>query len=365
MFSLLFKPKQALSVIRLMREAKRRGVEVEELPTELVAAFLLPKTRPERFGLVPDADVTADPPVEDPALEAVRADVRAGHWENAADLTAASYGTWDRRQRIAWALADLAAKDDAWLTTWHTARPNDPHRSVVHALSLVSLAWDIRGSARATDTTHAQFEGFHRTLAEARDAARAAAAVLPDDPTPWSTLITTARGLGASHDDFRTLWSELVARDPLHHDGHQQALQYWCAKWRGSNEMALGFALDAADTSPRFAALPLQAALEAEDTDPSLWKTPEVGRALEVLLERLADEGADTVAVRDDRGYAILALLRLRRFDEAVAQFRVLGGYADAAPWNYFEMPVLSFLSLRGDAMKGASRAARVGRSGR
>ncbi|ANZ42956.1 hypothetical protein BBK82_22875 [Lentzea guizhouensis] len=345
-----------------MREAKRRGTTVDELPTEVVAAFLLPRTHPERFGLPPSAEITSVAPVEDPALEAVKADVLAGHWHNAADLAASTYGSWDRRQRVVWTLADLAAKDDTWLNAWQTARPGDPHWSVVHAMSLVSLAWDIRGSASASDTTRTQFEGFHRILTEARDAARAAAAVLPDDPTPWNTLVTLARGLGLDHDSFRALWSELVARDPLHHNGHLQALQYWCAKWRGSNEMALGFALEAADTSVRFAGLPLLAAQEAESTDSSLWRTPEVVGALEVLLNRLADEGADTVAVRDDRGYAILALLRLRRFDEAVAQFRALGVQADAAPWNYFEMPVITFLSMRGEALKGASRAARVGR---
>ncbi|WP_053733102.1 hypothetical protein [Nocardia sp. NRRL S-836] len=359
--SLLFKPREALTIFRLMREANRRGVPVDELPPEVVASFLLPKTRPDRFGLVPDTEVTAEPPVEDPALEAVKADIRAGHWENAADLTASTYGQWDRRQRVTWALADLAANDDTWLNAWHSARPADPHWSVVHALALVSLAWDIRGSSLATDTTRSQLDGFHRVLTEARTAARAAAAVLPDDPTPWNTLITLARGLGADHDEFRTLWAELVARDPLHHNGHLQALQYWCAKWHGSNEMALGFALEAAAASARFAGLPLRAAQEAEDTDSSLWMAPEVVEALEGLLHRLADEGADTVAVREDRGYAILALLRMRRFDEAVAQFRVLGVHADAAPWNYFELPVITFLSMRGDAMKGASRAARVG----
>lgn len=360
--SLLFKPKEALAIIRLMREAKRRGIEIDELPPEVVAAHLLPKTRPERYGLVPDTEVTSESPIEDPALAAVKADVLCGNWENAADLVASTFGDWDRRQRVVWSLADLAADDDTWLNAWQTARPGDPHWSVVHAMSLVSLAWDIRGSGRASETTPEQFAGFHRVLAEARDAARAATAVLPDDPTPWNTLLTLARGLRFDHDEFLLLWSELTSRDPLHYNGHLQALQYWCRKWHGSNELALSFALEAAAKSPKFAGLPLQAAQEAEDTDPSVWQAPEVLAALDVLLARLADEGADTVAVRDDRGYAIHALLKLRRFDEAVGQFRALGPHADAAPWSYFEMPVITFLSRRGDAMKGASKAARVGR---
>jgi hypothetical protein len=354
--SLLFKPKELITVIRLMREAKRLGVEIDELPTDVVAAHVLPKTHPERYGLVPDAEVTTTPPIEDLALAAVKDDVRAGNWENAADLVAATYGDWDRRQRVVWALADLAAKDDTWMNDWQTARQGDPHWIVVYAMSLVALAWDIRGSATSDQTTREQFEGFHRVLFEAREAAGVAAAVLPDDPTPWNTMLTLARGLQVNHDEFRAIWTELVSRDPLHHNGHSQALQYWCRKWHGSDEEALAFALEAAAKSPKFLAMPLRAAYEAESTSPDMWKSPAVVSSLDALLARLADEGADTYALRDDRGYAIYALLELQRFEEAVGQFRALGALADAGPWDYFSEPRLKFLGMRGIAVKAAAK---------
>ncbi|MGW6934876.1 DUF4034 domain-containing protein [Lentzea sp. NPDC054927] len=354
--SLLFKPKELVNVFRLMREAKRLGVEIDELPTDVVASFVLPKTHPERYGLVPDTEVTTTTPLEDLALAAVKDDVRAGNWENAADLVTATHGDWDRRQRVVWALADLAAKDETWMTAWQAARPGDPHWLVVHAMSLVSLAWDIRGSARASETTREQFEGFHRVLFEAREAAGVAASVLPDDPTPLNTLLTLARGLQVDHDEFRAIWAELISRDPLHHNGHQQALQYWCRKWHGSDELALEFALKAAAESPKFLALPLHAAYEAQSTSPDMWKTPSVVASLDALLKRLADEGSDTYAVRDDRGYAAFGLIRLERFEEALGQFRALGTLADAGPWDYFEEPRITFLSLRGVAIKAVAK---------
>ncbi|MFJ5988504.1 DUF4034 domain-containing protein [Lentzea sp. NPDC092896] len=354
--SLLFKPKELITVIRLMREAKRLGVEIDDLPADVVAAHVLPKTHPERYGLVPDAEVTTTSPIEDLALAAVKDDVRAGNWENAADLVTATHGDWDRRQRVVWALADLAAKDDAWMDAWQTARPGDPHWIVVHAMSLVALAWDIRGSATSSETTREQFDGFHRVLFEAREAAGIAARVMPDDPTPWNTMLTLARGLQVDHDEFRAIWAELVSRDPLHHNGHSQALQYWCRKWHGSDEEALAFALEAAAKSPKFLSLPLHAAYEAESTSPDMWKSPAVVGSLDALLARLADEGADTYALRDDRGYAIYALLELQRFEEAVGQFRALGAMADAGPWDYFSDPRLKFLSLRGIAVKAAAK---------
>ncbi|WP_204763481.1 DUF4034 domain-containing protein [Lentzea nigeriaca] len=352
MLSLLFKPKELIAVIRLMREAKRLGMEIDELPPEVVAAHVLPKTHPERYGLVPDADVTSTSPIEDLALAAVKDDVRAGNWENAADLVTATLGDWDRRERVVWALADLAAKDDTWMSAWQAARPGDPHWIVVHAKALVALAWDIRGNAAASETTREQFEGFHRVLFEAREAATVAASVLPDDPTPWNTMLTLARGLQMPHDEFRAVWAELMARDPLHHNGHLQALQYWCRKWHGSNELALEFALEAAAKSPKFLAWPLQAAYEADSTDPEMWKSPAVVASLDALLDRLADEGADTYALRDDRGYAAFALMQLQRFEEAVGQFRALGALADAGPWDYYEVPRLTFLAQRGVAVQ-------------
>ncbi|MET9228024.1 DUF4034 domain-containing protein [Lentzea sp. NPDC003310] len=363
--SLLFKPKELITVIRLMREAKRLGVEIDDLPTDVVASYVLPKTHPERYGLVPDAEVTTTSPIEDLALAAVKDDVRAGNWENAADLVASTHGDWDRRQRVVWALADLAAKDDNWMEAWQAARPGDPHWIVVHAMSLVSLAWDIRGSATASQTTREQFEGFHRVLFEAREAAQVAAAVVPDDPTPVNTMLTLARGLQVSHDEFREIWDELMARDPLHHNGHLQALQYWCRKWHGSDEMALEFAAAAALKSPKLLGLPLQAAYEAEGTSPGVWGLPSVVGALDSLLRRLADEGADTYALRDDRGYAIYGLVELQRFEEALGQFRALGALADAGPWDYFAEPRLKFLSLRGAVVRAVAKGKGVKASAR
>ncbi|SDG31785.1 hypothetical protein SAMN05216553_10795 [Lentzea fradiae] len=360
MLSLLFKPKELLAVLRLLREAKRLGVEIDELPPDVVATHVLPRTHPERYGLTPDAEVTTTPPIEDLALAAVLDDVRAGNWENAADLVTSTAGDWDRRQRVVSALADLAAKEDAWTYSWLAARPGDPHWVVVHAMSLVSLAWDIRGSAPSSQTTRAQFDGFHRVLADAREAAEVAVSLLPDDPTPWVMQLMVARGLQVPHDEFGVLWEELVARDPLHHNGHLQALQYWCRKWQGSDELALEFGLAAAAKSPRFAALPLHAAFESGS--PEMWRRAAVVRAVDVLVARLEDEGADTGVLRGDRGYAAFGLVQLGRYEEAVGQFRALGAFADGGPWEMFEEPRIAFLTLRGMAVRAAVKGKR-GRS--
>lgn len=355
--SLLFKPRELIAVIKLMREAKRRGVDVEDISPEDIARTVLPKARPEHHGLPADHEVTTTPPDDDPAAAAVKADVQAGNWRTAADFVASTVGDWDRRQRIVWTLADLAAKDDTWLRAWASERPDDPNLPVVHSLSLVSLAWDIRGGQRGSDTTREQFAGFHRVLEEALEAAKFAVAAMPEDPTPWNTIATLGRGLGFDHETFETVWSELTARDPLHHNGHHQALQYWCRKWHGSHELAMDFALRAAARSPKFAVLPLKATYEMADDVDEAWRQPAVVAALDTLVARLADEGADSAAVREDRSYAILALIGNQRFEEALAQYRALGTHADTAPWSYFKDPRATFLLTRLAVVNGYNKS--------
>ncbi|ONI89957.1 hypothetical protein ALI22I_13610 [Saccharothrix sp. ALI-22-I] len=248
-------------------------------------------------------------------------------------------------------------RDDTFLRRWREADSSSGDLAVLHALSLVFRAWEVRGGARAAQTGQSQFDGFRRLLTQAEVAARQAAQALPADPTPWMTLAMLARGLSYDHDRFGAVWDQLVARDPHHRSGHVQALQYWCRKWRGSHELMCDFATRAAATSPALAALPLMAALEGVGDEPKVWRSPMVRDALDILLPRLAGEGAATQAQRDDRGLAITALIACKRHDEAVDQFRVLGPHADGEPWrSYFASARRGFLQGRIEACKGARK---------
>ncbi|MET1074840.1 MAG: DUF4034 domain-containing protein, partial [Umezawaea sp.] len=197
----------------LRRAANRLGVDVDDLPDEVVMTKVAPGFDATRWGLPPDAEITAARLV-DPVIAAVVRAADAGNWLPAAELLVTAHG--DRRTHAVGELARLAADDDGWLTAWREARPGDGDAAVVHAESLVRLAWQIRGSARADATTREQFDGFHRVIASAETAARSAALLLPADPTPWVTRITAARALGYDRGRFRDVWDELVARDPHH-----------------------------------------------------------------------------------------------------------------------------------------------------
>ncbi|WP_330288141.1 hypothetical protein [Streptomyces sp. NBC_00576] len=303
----------------------------------------------EQLGLLPaerQSTKSAGPlPVGwDAALDAVRGG-GDGSWKAAAELLRAIGRDWERRSLATYLLADIAAEDDGWLLAWEAAGPNspdDPDAALVRARSTVILAWNIRGAKVASNTTGEQFAGFHRLLQRSREETARAAALNPDDPTPYVTEIWTALGLGYPHSEMDRLWSQLTARDPHHYEAHFSALQYWCKKWRGSEQLATEFAERAAASAPLgslLTVLPLIAHFEHDDSDKSADsaadRTPEMIARVNAGLADAA--AADPTHPRLPELRHLLAYyLALQDRDEAaIEQFRLVDGYVEALPWRY------------------------------
>ncbi|GAA0327492.1 hypothetical protein GCM10009540_54110 [Streptomyces turgidiscabies] len=275
------------------------------------------------------------------ALDAVRGGGDAG-WRAAAELLRGIGRDWDRRSLATYLLADIAAEDDTWLLAWEADGPagsDDPDAALVRARSTVILAWNIRGAKLASRTTGEQFAGFHRMLQRSREEIARAAALGPDDPTPYVTEIWTALGLGYPHSEMDRLWSQLTARDPHHYEAHFSALQYWCKKWRGSKQLATEFAERAAAAAPLgslLTVLPLIAHFEHDDSDDSAAdRTPEMIARVNAGLADAA--AADPTHPRLPELRHLLAYyLSLQDRDEAaIEQFRLVDGYVEALPWRY------------------------------
>lgn len=276
--------------------------------------------------------------------EAALNTVRGGGdgWKAAAGLLRDIGRDWESRSCAVNLLAKLAAEDDSWLLAWEADGPDgpdDPDAAMVRAKSTVNLAWNIRGSQRADNTTGEQFAGFHRLLQRSREEIARAAALSPDDPTPYITEIWTALGLGYPHSEMDRLWSELTARDPHHYEAHFSALQYWCKKWRGSEELATGFAERAAASAPLgslLTALPLIAHFEHDESDDvEADRTPEMIARVNAGLADAA--AADPAHPRLSELRHLLAYyLSLQDRDEAaIEQFRLVDGHVNALPWRY------------------------------
>ncbi|MGY0067073.1 hypothetical protein ACWZEH_09605 [Streptomyces sp. QTS137] len=271
--------------------------------------------------------------------EAALSRVGGGDWHAAAELLRGIGRNWDRRSMAVGELGGLAAEDDTWLLAWEAARPDDPDAAVVRASSTITLAARIRGAKRAEYTTEEQFAGFHRMLHRSRDEITRAAALNPDDPTPYVTEISVALGLGYPHSEMDKLWAEITARAPHHYEGHWRALQYWCKKWRGSEQLAVEFAERAVAKAPLgslLTVLPLVAHFEHDDSDDAEDdRTPEMVARVDAGLADAA--AADPAHPRLPELRHLLAYyLSLQDRDEmAIEQFRLVDGYVNALPWRY------------------------------
>ncbi|URN15248.1 MULTISPECIES: hypothetical protein [Streptomyces] len=296
------------------------------------------------------------------ALTVALAAARAGDWTPAAalmDETAAARD-WDRRTAYVEKLADVAAEDDAWLTAWEAARPDDPGAALLRARSSVSLAAKVRGSKRAQYTTAEQFDGFHRTLARTRhEHARAARLAVPGDPSPYVGEIWTAIGLGYPHEEMHRIWDEITRRAPHHYEAHFSALQYWCGKWCGSEELARAFAVKAAaGAAPGtlMAAFPLIAHFEHDESDSAdVDRTPEMYAAVDAALADAAAADPAHPRLAEVRHLLAYYLYLQERWEPALEQFRLVDGYVGALPWRYRGDPAGEFCRMRDEAAVNAA----------
>ncbi|MEU8779030.1 hypothetical protein [Streptomyces sp. NPDC048606] len=275
--------------------------------------------------------------------------VRAGHWETAAQFVELTGDDWEERwQRVLLLSRSACDEDDAWLLAWRAARPTDPTAAVVAAETAVQVAWNVRGSARASHTSQEQFRLFHQLLGTAQRAAQEAQRLAdPADPLPYMVEQAIAMGLGYSHERYRALWAEITDRAPRLLFAHTAALQYWCRKWRGSHELALEFARGSAALGAPgelLTLLPLIAYFEQEydttDIEIETWyKQPEIVAATDAALQDLADADPLRPGVVWVRHMLAFFLFWQDRDAQAVEQFRHIDGYIGSMPWTYAEDP--------------------------
>ncbi|SDE12249.1 DUF4034 domain-containing protein [Glycomyces harbinensis] len=345
-------------LMAMRKEAKARGLSVQKYmgtashqelialirqvdptvnPAEIVPGLPdIPPVDVTRWGMPPEAALSTDLSRPVPVVGAAVAAARAGDWRPAADLLERSYGDWAMRSVAVHALGEAAADDGAWMRAWRATAGENRHFAAVEAHGLLWLGWKLRGSRPGEETSPMQHDAFFQTLRRSEAASHRAIELAPDDPTPWSTLITLARGLSYDPDQFAAHWRELQARDPLHRTGHEFALMYWSPEdGPGSYDSLFAFADRAAAASPSLAFLVLQAAFDYEARDENIWRDAMVQRALDLVLRWLSTPaGGGGVFADSDRRWAAYALVSAGRGAEAVPLFAHLGVDASGRPWE-------------------------------
>jgi hypothetical protein len=324
---------------------------------------------------------------DDVAVRAAWDSVRAGDWTAARDLMSRSRGDYDRRARYLWVLGESVTDDGrarlgsdpnrttvsvdttaAWPDRWAEAEPDNPDAILVRSRSLIVRGWAVRGSDWASTVGEDASAEFHRLLLRAVPLCHQAANLTPQDPTPWVQLLLLATALGAERDDFDGIWTEVVARDPLHREAHNFKLMYLCQKWRGSHEEMFAFAWQAARSAPDGSplhVLPVQASAEWD-----LWQSNRVQPPTKVTQAWREDPGfragLDNALRRwftagpvkhamwyHDLNHLAYGLYRAGRHAEARPVFEAIGSYAEAIPWTWIDgHPERTFLKARKQALR-------------
>ncbi|MFC8721414.1 hypothetical protein [Kitasatospora sp. NPDC057198] len=329
--------------------------------------WIRPRFDPAAHGLPPREQLDvhhAGPPPSAARSEEFRAvvrDVRKGDWRAAAAFVEAAGKDWDERWSRQEVLLRLAGEDGAWLDAWLRDRPEDGTAATLRAQLLLHRAWAVRGSDYARDVPAGQMARFMVGLNAAVEAARTAAPLAPEDPGAWVVMVTAARGLRYEYDEFTPLWEELVTRAPHHYGGHCQALEYWCAKWAGTDRLMLAFAERAVREAPAgspLAGVYLHALheLARRPGRSALPSSPEATALLETVARSLDQVPEDDWNLPALRHLLAHHLVKARRYDTALKQFRRIGPWCGAEPWTDERDPATAFDLARGLAALKAGR---------
>lgn len=174
---------------------------------------------------------------------------------------------------------------------------------------------------------------------------RLAAAQAPGDPVPWRIALDHATAVRAPREAFVSRFAEAVVRAPGHHGAHLSALRYLAIVGEADVEELMVFAEESAEEAlpgSLLHALPLEAAVVGAHRDclglsggPDAGDAPDSSTtwAVERALELSAHYEPGDPEAAGFRNCLAAALVRARRWDEALEAFRAVGSDARGMAW--------------------------------
>jgi len=241
-------------------------------------------------------------------------------------------------------LGDAAAKDDRWLWDWLAHEPANTSALAVQLNYVVSVAWAVRTAAQADQVNHEQRQTFARTLRNAKIILARATAADPSDPAPLIAMQSAAMGLGWTNDEYRELLGKIRERAPYSFTSHQRAMRYFLPRWFGSLETVERYVEGVLAGAPPGSAL---TALRLEMLYLEFRPKDEAGRTRfyrGARFNQALDAGIADAAAADPahpklpylRHWLAHGLWQSGRLAEGAVQFRALGNYCGADPWNWY-----------------------------
>ncbi|MFE9259179.1 hypothetical protein [Streptomyces sp. NPDC006879] len=306
-----------------------------------------------------------DPALGDDELVLVRGQFAQGRWSRARSLLVETGDDWDRRGHRVVVLAE-ATTSAAWAREWLLAEPESADAATLLACAGVFRA--LRGK---------------ESPAAAEQACRAAAALVPADPTPWLGLLLLSRTYGTD-EEFTRYFDQVRARHREHHHAHHVMVSRLAERSPGGGQDPLhevyDFAAWAAEEAPAdspLAVLPVIAHAEryrvlakgavvcggggaggstGAPSPAEHWSGRRARQVLKAAFDWWLEwEREDHPRNRIDLNFLAHAKLCEGRKAEAAALFHRIGRHATPAPWSYPDLdPYQAFLAARSAALGSA-----------
>ncbi|PSL00692.1 hypothetical protein CLV63_101166 [Murinocardiopsis flavida] len=189
----------------------------------------------------------------DPALDAAEEAVGDGHLLAGLALLREARHDFERRDTMVSAFGHAAIGHSGSIyDLLEDGMPAEDAADILVWLgsTLIAEAWEIRGGGFADTVSDNSYKLFRATLANAEEPLLTAARLRPDDPVPWSEMLSYCMGTGADQAERDSVWQNVLSRYPTLWSANWTRLQTLCAKWHGSHEEMFAFARGAVAGAP-------------------------------------------------------------------------------------------------------------------
>jgi hypothetical protein len=294
-----------------------------------------------------------DSALDDPALASARDSLVRGRWTEARTLLAGTGNDWDRRgHRLV--ILGQPPSSATWAEEWKLAEPDSVDAAALLACATVFQV--LRGKASPD---------------AAREVCRAAARMVPADPTPWLGLLILARSMGTDQERLQA-FDQVRGRHRYHHHAHHLMTACLAERQQEAGEdpfhEVYDFAFWAAEQAPvdsSLAVLPVVAHTERyrmlaragiQPSDPARsehWTTRHARQVMKAAFDWWLEwEGEDHPRNKIDLNFLAHAKVHEGRMAEATALFHRIGPYACTVPWSYPDCdPEEAFRAARSAAL--------------
>lgn len=134
---------------------------------------------------------------------------------------------------------------DGKIARWTSQYPDSPSAHVAQGLALIAHGWTIRGEGYSGTVRPRAWAPFRRYIALARETLEKYKSQAAEDPRWYEAMLTVARAQGWDREEFNSILSEALAREPLFYQTYFTALEYLLPKWHGDIGEIEAFAREA------------------------------------------------------------------------------------------------------------------------